>query len=49
MKDAKRAYFTYPVAGGLLEVVTVFAAAARDAGLAAWEAAGLPIVLEASQ
>lgn len=33
MKDLKRAYFTYPVADGLLEAVTIFAATARDAGL----------------
>ena len=33
MKNLKRAYFTYPVADGLLEAVTIFAAAARDAGL----------------
>jgi uncharacterized protein YbjT (DUF2867 family) len=33
MKDVKRAYFTYPVADGLLEAATIFAAAARDAGL----------------
>jgi uncharacterized protein YbjT (DUF2867 family) len=33
MKEVKRAYFTYPVADGLLEAVTLFAAAARDAGL----------------
>ncbi|WP_035356924.1 NmrA family NAD(P)-binding protein [Edaphobacter aggregans] len=33
MKEVKRAYFTYPVADGLLEAVTIFAAAARDAGL----------------
>ena len=32
-KDVKRAYFTYPVADGLLEAATIFAAAARDAGL----------------
>jgi uncharacterized protein YbjT (DUF2867 family) len=32
-KDVKRAYFTYPVANGLLEAATIFAAAARDAGL----------------
>lgn len=29
----KRAFFTYPVADGLLEAATIFAAAARDAGL----------------
>src|SRR5271156_5552638 len=33
MKDVKRAYFTYPVADGLVEAVTIFAAAAGDAGL----------------
>jgi uncharacterized protein YbjT (DUF2867 family) len=33
MKDVKRAYFTYPVADGLLDAATIFAAAARDAGL----------------
>ena len=33
MRDIKRAYFTYPVADGLLEAVTIFAAAARDAEL----------------
>jgi len=33
MKDVKRAYFTYPVADGLLEAATIFAAMARDAGL----------------
>ncbi len=33
MKDVKRAYFTYPVAGGLLEAAAIFAASARDAGL----------------
>jgi uncharacterized protein YbjT (DUF2867 family) len=33
MKGVKRAYFTYPVADGLLEAVTIFATAARDAGL----------------
>ena len=33
LRDVKRAYFTYPVADGLLEAVTIFAAAARDAGL----------------
>ncbi|MFL6351630.1 MAG: NAD(P)H-binding protein [Bryobacteraceae bacterium] len=33
MQDVKRAYFTYPVADGLLEAATIFAAAARDAGL----------------
>jgi uncharacterized protein YbjT (DUF2867 family) len=33
MNDVKRAYFTYPVADGLLEAATIFAASARDAGL----------------
>ena len=33
MKGVKRAYFTYPVTDGLLEAATIFAAAARDAGL----------------
>jgi uncharacterized protein YbjT (DUF2867 family) len=33
MKDVKRAYFTYPVADGLLEAVTIFAATAREASL----------------
>jgi uncharacterized protein YbjT (DUF2867 family) len=33
MKGVKRAYFTYPVIDGLLEAATIFAAAARDAGL----------------
>lgn len=33
MKGVKRAYFTYPVADGLLEAATIFAALARDAGL----------------
>ena len=33
MKEVKRAYFTYPVADGLLEAATIFAASARDAGL----------------
>jgi hypothetical protein len=33
MKDVKRAYFTYPVAAGLLEAATIFASSARDAGL----------------
>jgi uncharacterized protein YbjT (DUF2867 family) len=33
MRNVKRAYFTYPVADGLLEAATVFAAAARDAAL----------------
>src|SRR5215475_975740 len=33
MRDVKRAYFTYPVADGLLEAVAIFAAAARDAGV----------------
>ena len=33
MQSVKRAYFTYPVIDGLLEAATIFAAAARDAGL----------------
>jgi uncharacterized protein YbjT (DUF2867 family) len=33
MRNIKRAYFTYPVADGLLEAATIFAAAARDASL----------------
>jgi uncharacterized protein YbjT (DUF2867 family) len=33
MRNVKRAYFTYPVADGLLEATTIFAATARDAGL----------------
>jgi uncharacterized protein YbjT (DUF2867 family) len=33
MKEVKRAFFTYPVADGLLEAATIFAAAARDRGL----------------
>ena len=33
MKNVKRAYFTYPVADGLLEAVAIFATAARDANL----------------
>ncbi len=33
MRDVKRAYFTYPVADGLLEAVAIFADASRDAGL----------------
>src|SRR5215472_5842693 len=33
MRKVKRAYFTYPVADGLLEAVAIFAAAARDAGV----------------
>ena len=33
MKGVKRAFFTYPVADGLLEAATMFAAAARDQGL----------------
>ena len=35
MQNVKRAYFTYPVADGLLEAATIFAAAARDAGTGA--------------
>ncbi len=34
MENVERAYFTYPVADGLLEAATIFAATARDAGLA---------------
>jgi len=33
VRDVKRAYFTYPVADGLLEAVAIFADASRDAGL----------------
>jgi uncharacterized protein YbjT (DUF2867 family) len=33
MKEVKRAYFTYPVADGLLEAATIFAATARSGGL----------------
>jgi uncharacterized protein YbjT (DUF2867 family) len=33
MQNVKRAYFTYPVADGLLEAATIFAAAARTEGL----------------
>jgi len=33
MQGVKRAFFTYPVADGLLEAATIFAAAARDAKL----------------
>jgi uncharacterized protein YbjT (DUF2867 family) len=33
MKGVKRAFFTYPVADGLLESATIFAAAARERGL----------------
>src|SRR3984885_10837375 len=33
MRNVKRAYFTYPVADGLLEAATIFAVAARDAAL----------------
>jgi len=33
MKSVERAYFTYPVTGGLLEAATIFAATARDADL----------------
>ena len=33
MENVQRAYFTYPVADGLLEAATIFAATARDAGL----------------
>ena len=34
MENVERAYFTYPVADGPLEAATIFAATARDAGLA---------------
>jgi uncharacterized protein YbjT (DUF2867 family) len=33
MKNIKRAYFTYPVADGLLDATAIFASAAREAGL----------------
>jgi uncharacterized protein YbjT (DUF2867 family) len=33
MKGVKRAYFTYPVADGLLQAASIFAAAARERGL----------------
>ena len=33
MREVKRAFFTYPVADGLLEAATIFAAAAREMGL----------------
>jgi uncharacterized protein YbjT (DUF2867 family) len=33
MTEVKRAYFTYPVADGLLDAAAIFAAAARDADL----------------
>ena len=33
LRGVKRTYFTYPVAHGLLEAATIFAAAARDAGV----------------
>ena len=33
MPNIKRAYFTYPVADGLLEATSIFAAAARDAAV----------------
>jgi uncharacterized protein YbjT (DUF2867 family) len=33
LRNIKRAYFTYPVADGLLEAAVIFATAARDAGL----------------
>src|SRR5258708_1253122 len=35
MRGIARAYFTYPLAEGLLEATTVFAAAAKEAGLEA--------------
>lgn len=34
LENVERAYFTWPVADGLLEAATIFAATARDAGLA---------------
>jgi len=33
MQGVRRAFFTYPVADGLLEAASIFAATARDAGL----------------
>jgi NAD(P)H dehydrogenase (quinone) len=33
LDGVQRAYFTYPIADGLLEATTIFAAAGRDAGL----------------
>lgn len=33
MRGAQRAYFTYPVQGGLVDATATFAAAARDAGI----------------
>lgn len=33
LRNVKRAFFTYPVADGLLEAAAIFAEAARDAGL----------------
>lgn len=33
MKDVRRAYFTYPVADGLMDAATIFAAMARTQGL----------------
>src|SRR5678815_1616529 len=33
MQNVKRAYFTYPVADGLLEAATIFAVAARAEGV----------------
>jgi len=33
LQGVKRAYFTYPVADGLLEAVTLFASSAREAGV----------------
>jgi uncharacterized protein YbjT (DUF2867 family) len=33
MKNIKRAYFTYPVADGLVDATAIFASAAREAGL----------------
>ena len=33
MRDATRAYFLYPLAEGLVEAITIFAAAAKEAGV----------------
>ncbi len=33
LRDVRRGYFTYPVTDGLLDAVTIFAAAARDADM----------------
>src|SRR5205823_4820902 len=35
MRGVRRAYFVYPIAEGLLEAATVFAAAAKEAGVEA--------------